>query len=109
MTQIQLDEIFVNQLYALQKEIDSYINSQNAAERAFCEGYAEYEEIQEDCLDKARRMKQRIRELAISLGIHAEFLDEYMASCKRNEFKVVVAESCYSEVPSRQQTFQDAA
>ena len=30
---------------------DSYINSQKAAERAFGEGHAEYEEIQEDCLE----------------------------------------------------------
>ena len=60
MAQIQLDEISVNELYALRQEIDSYMNSQNAAEWAFCEGYTEYEEIQEDCLDKAQRMKQRI-------------------------------------------------
>lgn len=77
---MQLDEISVDELRDLQQEIDSYINSQNAAERAFCEGYAEYEEIQEDCLDKAQRMKQRIRGLAVSMGIHGEFLDEYMAS-----------------------------
>lgn len=91
MAQIQLDEISVDELYALQKDIDSYINSQNAVERAFCEGYAEYEELQEVCLDKAHRMKQRIRGLAISLGIYVEFLDEYITSCKRNGLKVVAA------------------
>lgn len=91
MPQIQLDEIPVDELYALCQEIDSYINSQNAAGWAFCEGYTEYEEIQEDCLDKAQRVKQRIRGLAVSMGMHGEFLDEYMASYKRNELKVVVA------------------
>lgn len=74
MTHIQLDEISVDELYALKREIDSFLNTQDAAERAYCEGYAEYEEIQEDCLDKAQRMKQRIRGLAISLGIHGSSL-----------------------------------
>ena len=91
MTQIQLDEISVDKLFALQKDIDSYIISQNTAELAFGEGYAEYEEIQEDCLDKTQRMKQRIRALAVSMGIHGEFLDEYMASCASHRFKVVAA------------------
>jgi len=109
MAQIQLNEISVDELYALKREIDSFINTQDAAERAFCEGCAEHEEIQEDCQAKAQQMKQRIRGLAISLGIHGEFLDEYAASCQRNGLKLVVAESCYNKVPSQQQNFQDAA
>lgn len=91
MAQIQPDEISVDELCALKNEIDSFLNTQDAAERAYCEGYAEYEELQEDCLNKARRMKQHIRELAISLGIHGEFLDEYMASCASHGLKVVAA------------------
>lgn len=91
MTHIQLDEISVDELHALKREIDSFLNTQDVAERAYCEGYAEYEEIQEVCLDKAQRMKQRIRGLAITLEIHGEFLDEDITSCKRNGLKVVAA------------------
>lgn len=91
MAQIQLDEISVDELYALQKEIDSYINSQNAVERAFCKGYTEYEELQEDCLNKAQTMKQRIRGLAVSMEIYGEFPNEYMASYALHKLKVVAA------------------
>lgn len=91
MAQIELDNISVDELYALQKEIGSFLNSQNAAERAYCEGNPEYEEIQGDCLEKAQLMKQRIWGLAIALGIHGEFLDNYVASCKRHGLKLVVA------------------
>ena len=93
MTQIQLDKISVSvdELYALQKEIDSYINTQDAVERAYCEGCPEYEEIHLSCQKKALKMKQRIRGLAVSMGIHGEFLDEYMASCASHGLKVVAA------------------
>ncbi len=91
MTQIQLDEISVEELYALQKEIDSYISTQDAAERAYCQGCSEYKEIHLSCQDKAQKMKQRIRSLAIALGVQGEFLDEYVASCKLNGLKLVVA------------------
>lgn len=91
MTQIQLDEISVDELYALKNEINSFLNTQDAAERAYCEGYAEYEEIQGDCQAKAQQMKQRILWLAVLMGIHGEFLDEYMASCASYGLKVVAA------------------
>ena len=93
MTQIQLDEISVSvdELYALQKEIDSYISTQGAAEQAYCEGCPEYEEIHLSCQKKGLKMKQRIRGLAVSMRIHGEFLDEHMASCAPHGFKVVAA------------------
>lgn len=91
MTQIQLDEISVDELYALQKEIDSYISTQDAAEQAYCEGCPEYEEIHLSCQKKGLKMKQRIRGLAVSMGIHGELLDEHVASCAPHGFKVVAA------------------
>lgn len=45
MAQIQLDEISVDELFALKKEIDSFVHSQNATERAYCEGSSEYGEL----------------------------------------------------------------
>lgn len=91
MPQIQLDDICPDELYCLQKSIDSYLNAQNAAERAYCEGSLEYEEIEEDCQALAQKMKQHVRALATALGIHKEFLDEYAASCQRNGLKLVAA------------------
>ena len=100
MPQIQLEDISANELYSLKDEIDSFLNTQDAAERAYCEGYLEYEQLESDCQARARQMKQRVKSLAIAkrcpqsgiaLGIHGEFLDEYAASCKRNGFKLVVA------------------
>lgn len=91
MPQIQLDDILTDELYALKAEIDSLLNTTDAAERAYCEGYPEYEQLENDCQDRAREMKQRVRSLAIALGIHGEFLDEYVASYKRNGLKLVVA------------------
>ena len=91
MTQSALEGISADELYALKDEIDSFLNTQDAAERAYSEGYPEYEQLENDCQDRARQIKQRVKSLAITLGIHSEFLDEYAASCQRNGFKLVVA------------------
>lgn len=91
MPQITLEDISADELYALKNEIDSFLNTVDASERAYCEGYPEYEQLENDCQDRSREMKQRVRSLAIALGIHGEFLDEYVASCKRNGLKLVVA------------------
>ena len=91
MPQIQLEDFSTDELYALKGEIDSFLNTADAAERAYCEGCLEYEQLENDCQDRAQQMKQRVKSLAIALGIHGEFLDEYVASCKRNGLKLIVA------------------
>ena len=91
MTQIQLEDISADELYALKDEIDSFLNTVDATERAYCEGYPEYQQLENDCQGRAQQMKQRVKSLAIALGIHGEFLDEYVASCQRTGFKLVVA------------------
>ncbi len=91
MTQIQLDDISADDLYALKDQIDSFLNTADAAEQAYCEGYPEYEQLENDCQDRAREMKQRVKSLSITLEIHGELLDEYVASCKRNGLNLVVA------------------
>lgn len=91
MPQITLDDIAADELYALKNEIDSFLNTVDATEQAYCKGYPEYEQLENDCQDRARQMKQRVKSLAIALGIHGEFLDEYVASCQRSGFKLVVA------------------
>lgn len=91
MTQIALEDISASELYALRDEIDSFLNTADAAFRAYCDGCSEYEQLENDCQDRAREMKQRVKSLAIALGIHGEFLDEYVASCQRTGFKLLVA------------------
>ena len=91
MTQITLEDISADELYALKDEIDSFLNTADAAERAYCEGCSEYEQLEDDSQDRARQMKQRVKSLAIALGIHGEFLDEYVASCASHGLKLVVA------------------
>lgn len=61
----------------LKKEIDSFLETFSTSEWAFCEGddsFTYYEKLAEE---KAKILKDRIRGLAIELGIHAEFLKEY--------------------------------
>ncbi len=91
MTQFQLEDISVDELHALQREISSFINTADAVEQAYCEGYSEYELLLDDYGNRVRQIKYHIRGLAIALGIHDEFLDEYVASCHRNGLKLVVA------------------
>lgn len=84
-------DISIDDLYCLVTEIESYISACNAAERAYCEGCSEYEELRLESLSKAVAMKAQLRSVAIQIGIHGEFLDEYMDSCKRNGLKLTVA------------------
>ena len=91
MPQIPIDKISVDELYALKREIDAFINTQDAAERAYCEGCAEYGELLQTSLNKAQVMKQQVRSLVSALGIHGEFLDEYVVSCQRHGLQIVVA------------------
>ena len=91
MTYFQLEDISTDELYALRGEIDSFLNTVDATEQAYCEGYPECERLESDCQDRARQLKQRVKSLVIALGIHGELLDEYAASRQRNGFNLVVA------------------
>ena len=88
-----LDDIEVDELFKLRREIDAFVNAQDAAEQAFCDGDSAYEERHTICTEKALALKSRIRSLAIAMGVHADFLKEYSASCKRNGLALTPAQS----------------
>lgn len=73
----ELQEICPSEFFRLTMEIETYLNAQDVAERAYSEGSADYEGLQDEALLKAHKMKARIRSLAIALGIHREFLTSY--------------------------------
>ena len=91
MTQLQLDQINHDELYLLKKAIDSYFSIHDAAERVFCEGSGEYEELQDEVLLKAHQLKERLRSVVSDFGIHGDILNEYAASCNRNGLQLSVA------------------
>lgn len=86
-----LDDIEVDELFKLKREIDAFVNAQDAAEQAFCNGDFAYEDCQNICTEKALALKSRIRSLAIAMGVHADFLKEYSLSCKRNGLELAPA------------------
>ena len=88
-----LDEISIDELFKLKREIDAFVNAQDAAEQAFCNGDSAYEDCQNICTEKALALKSRIRSLAIAMGVHADFLKEYNATCKRNGLALTPVQS----------------
>jgi len=77
-----LDPNFALELLKLKSEIDAFVNAQDAAERAFCEGDSAYRDCLAIASQKVQALKHRIRGLAIDCGIQADFLKEYSSSCK---------------------------
>ena len=88
-----LDDISVDELFKLKREIEAFVNAQDAAEQAFCDGDDEFEERTAICTEKALALKSRIRSLAIAMGVHGDFLKEYSLSCKRNGLELAPAVS----------------
>ncbi len=81
-TSANVDEIDVHELLKLKSEIDAFVDAQDAAERAFCEGDSAYQECLAISTEKALTLKHRIRGLAIATGVHADFLTEYASLSK---------------------------
>ena len=88
-----LDVIEVDELFKLKREIDAFVNAQDAAEQAFCDGDSAYEDCSAICTEKALALKSRIRSLAIAMGVHGDFLKEYSATCKRNGLALTPVQS----------------
>ncbi len=81
-TSANVDELDVHELLKLKQEIEQFVDAQNAAEQAFCEGDSAYHECQAIASEKAQALKHRIRGLAIATGVHADFLTEYASLSK---------------------------
>ncbi len=76
-TTINSDDICIEDLFSLRSDIDSFVNAYCASEEAYCEGEPEYAELRQLAESKASRLRGQVRGLAISWGIHREFLEQY--------------------------------
>lgn len=86
--QLDLDSINRDELFKLVTEIITLVDSLDFSERAYCEGWEEYDELRRDATQDFAKLRSRIRGLAIAWGIHADFLREYSELEQRHRLKV---------------------
>lgn len=86
--QLDLDSINRDELFKLTSEIIALVDALDFSERAYCEGWEEYEELRRDATQDFAKLRSRIRGLAIAWGIHADFLQEYSELEQRHRLKV---------------------
>ncbi len=84
----KLEDICIDDLFSLRSDIDSFVNAYCASEEAYCEGEGDYAELRQLAESKANRLRGTVRGLAISWGIHREFLEQYEAT-RQNGLKSV--------------------
>ena len=77
MPQIDLDEINLDDLFMLRAELSEFFNAHDAYEACYCDGSDDWIRLSLRAEDKFDAVRKRIRDLALDLGIHAEFLEEY--------------------------------
>lgn len=77
MTQIDLDEINLDDLQQLSTELADFFNAYNTYQWAYCEGEGEWSAIALRAEERFDAVRRRIKNLAVDLGIHAEFLQEH--------------------------------
>jgi hypothetical protein len=77
MSQISPDCISIDELFKLKREIDSFLNAENALAEALSEGDEAYEYIKQQSCSASQKLRKRIRGIAVEWGIHREFLAEY--------------------------------
>lgn len=78
-----LEDVCPDEIYRLQKELDSLLSAIDAAERMYAMGNPEYQEIRLVALLGVVKVKASVRSLAIGMGIHREFLAEYQERVNR--------------------------
>lgn len=82
-----LDDFDTEELLCLRDNIDSFLNAFDLRDRAYCEGWEEFEDLHADTIKASAKLRHRIRGLAIALGIQSEFLEEY---CKiSQQYKLI--------------------
>lgn len=88
MPQNQIDELH-QELFYLYSELGSFFRNYDAAEHAFCEGLAEYDDLAMDCQIQFSRVRTRIKGLSTDWGIQGEFLDEFLAQANQKGLRLV--------------------
>lgn len=85
---MNLDDISIDELFALKDEITLLIDSLDFAEHAYGEGFPEYEEYRIQATSNFLKLRLHIRGVAIAWGIQADFLKEYSEVETRYGLKV---------------------
>jgi len=85
MPHIDLDDINLDDLSQLSTELNDFFSAFNTYQWAYCEGHGEYAVIGLRAEENFEAVRQRIKNLAIDLGIHGEFLDEYAAKFRNQQ------------------------
>lgn len=80
---IDLEQYSIDELLCLRESIDSFINTADIRDRAYCEGWEEFEDLHSDTIKAAAKLRNRIKGLTITLGIQAEFLKQYAELAQR--------------------------
>ena len=71
-----IDQISLDELYHLKADITRFLDSYQFSERAYSEGWGDYDKHRRDAEADFTKLRSRIRGLALDWGIHADFLKE---------------------------------
>lgn len=74
---IDLEQFDIDELLRLRDNMETFLNVSDIRDRAYCEGWEEFEDLHSDTIKAATKLRNRIKGLAITLGIQAEFLKQY--------------------------------
>lgn len=74
---LDIDQISLDELFILKAEISTFLDSYQFSERAYCEGWGDYQQHRAEAEQDFAKLRSRLRGLAIDYGIHADFLREY--------------------------------
>lgn len=88
---MEFDENQIDELFSFKRKLDQFLDAHQTAEWAYCEHDADYSYIDELARERAEELWQQTKGLAISLGIHADFLAEYQESLQRQGLRLAVA------------------
>lgn len=78
-----VEEISVDEIYLLAEELEKLLEAIEAAQTALSLGEPECEDIRNLTVKKAQKVKNRIKGLAIVMGVQQDFLAEYSQLLKR--------------------------
>lgn len=86
---INLDLISLDDLAQLRQELNDFFNAHDAYEGYYCDASDDWVRISLRAEDKFDAVRRRIRNLAIDLGIHAEFLQEHAKFLEEYQLTIV--------------------
>lgn len=82
---LDLDDFDIEELLCLRDSLETFLDILDLRERAYCEGWEEFEDLHTDTIKAAAKLRNRIKGLAIALGIQAEFLKQYAQIDQRHK------------------------